>query len=79
MCIKSEIEEILFKHATNDHSDEAFQLTLKFWPCPRAMFYFFSSITTDFNISLALRWAIQDQIVIGLISFLLDRKSKNKV
>ena len=29
MCIKSEIEEILFKIATNDHSDEAFLLTLK--------------------------------------------------
>ena len=24
MCIKSETEEILFKLATNDHSDEAF-------------------------------------------------------
>ena len=67
MCIKSEVEEILFKLATNDHSDEAFPLTSKFWlwwvvcPCPRAMFYFFSSITTDFNISSAFRWAIQDQ------------------
>ena len=44
MCIKSEIEEILFKLATNDHSDKAFLLILKFWPewvvCPypRAMF-----------------------------------------
>ena len=27
MCIKSEIEEILFKLATNDHGDEAFLLT----------------------------------------------------
>ena len=27
MCIKSEVEEILFKLATNDHSDEAFLLT----------------------------------------------------
>ena len=67
MCIKSEVEEILFKPATNDHSDEAFPLTSKFWPlwvvcpCLRAIFYFFSSITTDFNISSALRWAIQDQ------------------
>ena len=32
MCIKSEIEEILFKLATNDHSDEAFLLTENFWP-----------------------------------------------
>ena len=32
MCIKSEVEKILFKHATNDHSDEAFLLTSKFWP-----------------------------------------------
>ena len=27
MCIKSEVEEILFKLATNDHSYEAFLLT----------------------------------------------------
>ena len=27
MCIKSEVEEILFKLATNDHSDEALLLT----------------------------------------------------
>ena len=27
MCIKSEVEEIRFKLATNDHSDEAFLLT----------------------------------------------------
>ena len=32
MCIKSEAEWILFKLATNDHSDEAFLLTSKFWP-----------------------------------------------
>ena len=32
MCIKSEVEEILFKLATNDHSDEAVLLTSKFWP-----------------------------------------------
>ena len=32
MCIKSEVEEILFKLATHDHSDEAFLLTSKFWP-----------------------------------------------
>ena len=30
------------------------------------MFYFFSSLTTDFNISLALRWAIQDQWSSGI-------------
>ena len=28
MCIKSEVEEILFKLATNDHSDEAFLIVL---------------------------------------------------
>ena len=27
MCIKSDVKEILFKLATNDHSDEAFLLT----------------------------------------------------
>ena len=27
MCIQSQVEEILFKLATNDHSDEAFLLT----------------------------------------------------
>ena len=27
MCLKSEVEEILFKLATNYHSDEAFLLT----------------------------------------------------
>ena len=32
LCIKSEVEEILFKLATNDHSDAAFLLTSKFWP-----------------------------------------------
>ena len=32
MCIKSEVEEILFKHATNDHCDDAFPLTSKFGP-----------------------------------------------
>ena len=32
MCIKSKVEEILFKLATNDHSNEAFLLTSKFWP-----------------------------------------------
>ena len=44
MCIKSEIEEILLKLATNDHSDKAYLLIPKFWPewvvCPylRALF-----------------------------------------
>ena len=32
ICIKSEVKEILYKLATNDHSDEAFLLTLQFWP-----------------------------------------------
>ena len=31
MCLKSEGEEILFKLATNDHNDESFLLTSKFW------------------------------------------------
>ena len=67
MCVKSEIEEILFKIATNDHSDEAFLLHKKFGPnglsapAQGLCLNFFSSITTDFNISSALRWAIQDQ------------------
>ena len=58
MCIKSEVEEILFKLATNYHSDEAFLLTSKFlalmgclplaiWLCLN----FFSAITADLNIS----------------------------
>ena len=44
MCIKSEVEEIHFKLATNDNSDEAFLLTSNFGPnglsapYPRAMF-----------------------------------------
>ena len=67
MCIKSEVEEILFKLVTNDHSDEAFLLTSKFWPkwlsapAQGLCLNFFSSITTDFNIFSALRRAIQDQ------------------
>ena len=28
MCIKSEVEEIFFKLATNDHSDEAFDIKI---------------------------------------------------
>ena len=32
------------------------------------MFYFFLSITTDFNISSSLRWAIQDQWSSGFTS-----------
>ena len=74
---KSEVEEILFKLATNDHNDEAFLLTSKFlpyWvvcPYPRAMFKLFSSITADFNISSALRWAIQDQWSSG-VKFLTE-------
>ena len=63
MYIKSEVEEILFKLATNDHSDEAFLLTSNFDPnglsAPALVkglyLNFFSSITADFNISSALR------------------------
>ena len=32
MCLKSDVEEILFKIATNDDSDEDFLLTSKIWP-----------------------------------------------
>ena len=32
MCIKSEVEEMLFKLATNEHSDKAFLMIPKFWP-----------------------------------------------
>ena len=32
MCIKSEVEEIIFKLATNNHSDGAFLLRSKCWP-----------------------------------------------
>ena len=38
MCIKSEVEDIFLKLATNDQSDGVFLLTSKFWPqwvvCP---------------------------------------------
>ena len=70
ICIKSEIEEILFKLATNDHSDKAFLLISKFWlewvvcPYPRAMFKLLFLNNRRFKhilISSALRWAIQDQ------------------
>ena len=61
MCIKSEVEEILFNFATNDHNDEAFLLISSFGPnglsapAQGLCLNFFSSITTDFNISSALR------------------------
>ena len=32
MCIKSEVEEMFLKLATNNKSDEAFLLTSNFWP-----------------------------------------------
>ena len=59
MCINSEVEEILFKLATNDHQN--------FGPnglsarTQGLCLNFFSSITADFNISSAVRWAIQGQ------------------
>ena len=46
MCVKSEVEEILFKLATNDQNDEAFLLTkiLALMGClllfPRVMFMY---------------------------------------
>ena len=65
MCIKSEAEEILFKLATNDHSDsfwhKNFGLNGLSDPAQGLCLNFFSSITADFNISSALRWSIQDQ------------------
>ena len=67
MCIKSEAEDILFKLATNDHSDEPSCWHKTFGPnglsapAQRLCLNFFSAITADFNISSALRWAIQDQ------------------
>ena len=72
MCIKSEVREILFKLATNDHSDEVFCWNQNFGPnglSPPTLglcLNFFSSITADFNISSALRWAIQDKWSSGL-------------
>ena len=81
MCIKSEVEEILFKLATNDNSDEAFLLTSNFGPNGLSAptlglcLNFFSSITAHFNISSALRWAIQDQWSSGyLITSVLKYK-----
>ena len=42
------------------------------WPCSKTLrgifLSFFSSMTTDFNISSALRWAIQDQWPSGLFT-----------
>ena len=61
MCIKSEVEGILCKLATNDHSDEAYLLTSNFGPnglsAPAQVLCLnvFSSITADFNISSAIR------------------------
>ena len=40
---------------------------------------FFSSITADFNISSALRWAIQDQWSSGFLSYLNDTRNKSTV
>ena len=45
MCIKSEADEILFKLATNDHSEEAFLSA----PAQGLCLNFYSSITTDLN------------------------------
>ena len=55
MYIKSVVEQILFKLATNDHSDEAFLLISNFGPnglsapAQGLCLIFFSSITADFN------------------------------
>ena len=54
MCIKSEVEEILFKLATNDHSDDFGPNGLSAL-YPRVMFKLLFSLISDFNISSALR------------------------
>ena len=58
MCLKSEVEEILFKLATNDHSDKGLPVDTKFLalmgclpPTLRLSLNFFSSITAEFNIT----------------------------
>ena len=59
MCLKLEVEEILFKIAINDNSDEAFLLTSNFGPNGLSAptlglcLNFFSSGTADLNISSA--------------------------
>ena len=71
MCIKSEVEEIRFKLATM-----TIVMSPSCWhqnfgpnglcaPAQRLCLNFFSLITTDFNISSALRWAIQAQWTSG--------------
>ena len=61
MCTKSEVEEILFKLATNDHSDEAFLSHQNFGPnglsapAQGLCLNFFSSVNAEVNISSALR------------------------
>ena len=61
MCIKSEVEEIHVKLATNDHSDEASLLTIIFSanglsvPSQGLCLNFFPSVTGDLNMSSALR------------------------
>ena len=90
MCIKSEVEEILFKLATNYHSDEAFLLTSKFlavmgclplaiWLCLN----FFSAITADLNISSQgsdtgpmVLWFLTSSAVWALSVFLSEMPSK---
>ena len=61
MCLKSEVEEILFKLATNDHCHQNFGPNGLSAPTLGLCSNFFSWKTVDFNISSALRWAIQDQ------------------
>ena len=63
MCIKSEVEEILFKRAAMRPScvHKSFDPNVLSAPTLGLCLNFFSSITADFNILSALRWAIQDQ------------------
>ena len=64
---KSDFKEVFLKLATNNRSDKRFVLTSKFCPfrlsapAQGLCFNFFSTITADFNISSALRWAIQEK------------------
>ena len=68
MCIKQRLKRFFFfKLTTNDHSDKVSCWYQNFGPNGFAAptlglcLNFFSSITDDFNIPSALRWAIQDQ------------------
>ena len=77
MYIKSEVEEILLKLATNDHSDKPSCWHQNFGPnglsapAQGLCLIYVSSITADLNLSSALRKAIQDQWSSGLKSCII--------